>query len=319
MANMMTRQWMITHDWMTKPQPQREWIERRGVLIWISEVFSSLGSGLFIVSLFMNSWWGMLAGWLIVMFLKLPIHVAYLGKPWRFWRLFPPFSMAWKTSWFARGVVFSILFGMFAFVQIVIGQPEINSWLMSTSVGSVVSPVYVSLAIISGLCALGVGIYGGMMMNYCKGIPFWNQGLLPIVFVIAGVADGLGLIMGIGLAGGDANPAAAEAISRFILLGNIFLIVCYLISANYSSTISRVSIKQLTMGRVAFVFWFGLIIFGLLVPAYISVISLFSGAEATVFLLIIAVICHTIGAFALKYCLLKVGIYRPLLPKFAAY
>ena len=80
MSKMATRQWMVTHEWMTKPMHQKEWIERRGILIWISEVFSSLGSGLFLVSLFMNSWWGMVVGWLIIMFLKLPIHVAYLGK-----------------------------------------------------------------------------------------------------------------------------------------------------------------------------------------------------------------------------------------------
>jgi formate-dependent nitrite reductase membrane component NrfD len=311
---MLTRQWMVTHDWMTKPQHQREWIERRGILIWISEVFSSLGSGLFIVSLFMNSWWGLLVGWLIIMFLKLPIHVAYLGKPWRFWRLFPPFSNAWKTSWFARGVLFSILFGIFAFFQIVIGQSYISSWI-----GPAAFPVYVVLGIISGLCALGVGIYGGLMMNYCKGIPFWNQGLLPIVFVIAGVADGLGLIMGISLAGGDASVVMAETVSRYVLLVNIFLIVCYLISANYTSSISKISINELIVGKVAFAFWVGLIIIGLIIPAGISVISLFSGGEASSILLIMAVICHTLGAFALKYCLLKVGIYRPLLPKFSAY
>ncbi len=137
-SKMATRQWMVTHEWMIKPMHQREWIERRGIMIWISEVFSSLGSGLFLVSLFMNSWWGLLIGWLIIMFLKLPIHVAYFGKPWRFYRLFPPFSNAWKTSWFARGVLFSLLFGGFAFVQLVIGHPFISG-LIGTSVAV---PIY---------------------------------------------------------------------------------------------------------------------------------------------------------------------------------
>ena len=34
-------------------------------------------------------------------------------------------------------------------------------------------------------------------------------------------------------------------------------------------------------------------------------------------LLIVAIVCHTIGAFALKYSVLKVGIYRSVLPKVA--
>ena len=160
---MATRQWMVTHEWMVKPMHQKEWIERRGIMIWISEVFSSLGSGLFLVSLFMNSWWGLLAGWLIIMFLKLPIHVAYLGKPWRFYRLMPPFSNAWKTSWFARGVAFSILFGGFGFIQLVVGFPYMSD-LMGASVAT---PIYTIFGVLAGICALGVGMYGGLMMNYC--------------------------------------------------------------------------------------------------------------------------------------------------------
>jgi hypothetical protein len=31
--------------------------------------------------------------------------------------------------------------------------------------------------------------------------------------------------------------------------------------------------------------------------------------------MIAAIICHTIGAFSLKYAILKVGIYEPILPK----
>lgn len=311
---MATRQWMVTHDWMVKPMHQREWIEQRGVLIWISEVFSAIGSGLFLVSLFLNSWWGLLIGWLIIMILKLPIHIAYLGKPWRFWRLFPPFSNAWKTSWFARGVLFSVLFGMFAFVLLVIGHPFISG-LIGTSIAF---PIYIIFGILSGISALGIAIYGGMMMNFCKGIPMWNQGLVPIIFVLAGVADGLGLVMGIGLAGGDANVAMASVASRYLLLINIFLIISYLISANYTSNISKLSIKELLAGPEAFAFWVGLILVGLIIPGIIDIVTIIVGGEVSV-LLIIAIVGHTLGAFALKYVMLKIGIYRPLLPRIGAY
>jgi formate-dependent nitrite reductase membrane component NrfD len=315
MSKMATRQWMVTHEWMTKPMHQKEWIERRGIMIWIAEVFTSLGSGLYLVSLFMNSWWGMLIGWLIIMFIKLPIHLAYFGKPLRFYRTLPPFSDAWKTSWFARGILFSIFFGGFAFIQLVIGHPFIANLIGH----SVAVPVYTVFAILAGIFALGVGIYGGFIMNYCKGIPFWNQGILSIVFVLAGVADGFGLAMGIGLAGGDANIALAEAGSRYLLLVNVFIIIVYLISATYTSAIAKVSVKELIVGRVAWAFWFGIITLGIIIPAVISLASLAAGGEASSVLLIAAIVCHTMGAFALKYCILKVGIYRPLLPKVAAY
>ena len=194
MSHMATRQWMVTHEWMVKPMHQREWIERRGIMIWIAETFTSLGAGLYLVSLFINSWWGLLIGWLIIMFIKLPIHLAYFGKPWRFYRTMPPWSNAWKTSWFARGILFSVLFGMFGFVQLVFGQPDLVNLIGS----SICNPIYYTFGVLAGLNALGVGIYGGFIMNYVKGIPFWNQGLLPVVIMLAGIADGFGLMMGVG-------------------------------------------------------------------------------------------------------------------------
>ncbi len=315
MSRMATRQWMITHEWMVKPMHQREWIERRGIMIWIAETFTSLGSGLYLVSLFVNSWWGLLVGWLIIMFLKLPLHLAYFGKPWRFYRTLPPFSNAWKTSWFARGILFSVFFGTFAFIQLVFGQPDLAR-LMGHSIAD---PIYYTFGVLAGIFALGVGIYGGFIMNYIKGIPFWNQGLLPVVIILAGVADGFGLAMGIGLAGGDASVAWAETGSRYLLLINMLLIVTYLISAGYTSAVAKLSIRELLKGPSAYMFWGGLVILGLAVPAGISVVSLFSTGEVSSILLIIAIASHSLGAFALKYCLLKVGIYRPLLPRVAAY
>ncbi len=314
MSRMATRQWMVTHEWMVKPMHQREWIERRGIMIWIAETFTSLGAGLYLVSLFIGSWWGLLVGWLIIMFLKLPIHIAYFGKPWRFYRTMPPFSNAWKTSWFARGILFSVFFISFASVQLVFGQPDIARLIGH----SISDPIYYVFGVLAGVNALGVGIYGGFIMNYVKGIPFWNQGLLPVVIMLAGVADGFGLAMAVGLAGGDASIAWAETGSRYLLLINVLLIVTYLISAGYTSAVAKLSIRELLKGPSAFMFWGGLIVLGLAVPAVISIVGLVAGEPSNA-LLIVAIASHTIGAFALKYCILKVGIYRPLLPRVAAY
>jgi formate-dependent nitrite reductase membrane component NrfD len=311
---MATRQWMITHEWMVKPMHQREYIERRGLLIWIAETFTTLGTGLFLVSLFINSWWGLLAGWLMILFLKLPIHIAYLGKPLRFYRLLPPFSNAWRTSWFARGILFAFGFVGFGFLQLLVSYPA-----AANLIGPASSVLYTVFGIISGVLALGLGVYGAFMMNVCKGIPFWNQGILPIVFILAGVADGFGLIIGVGLAGGDANIAVGEAGSRLFLLINILLIVVYLISAGYTSVVAKISVRELLAGSVSPAFWLGVIGLGILVPGIISLGSSFIQTEILDWLLITAVISHTLGAFALKYCLLKVGIYRPLLPRVGAY
>ena len=54
-------------------------------------------------------------------------------------------------------------------------------------------------------------------------------------------------------------------------------------------------------------------ILGIATPLVISFVTMFMSGN-TEPLLIVAIVCHTIGAFALKYSVLKVGIYRSVLP-----
>jgi formate-dependent nitrite reductase membrane component NrfD len=173
--------------------------------------------------------------------------------------------------------------------------------------------------ILAGVFCVMTAIYCGFAMSYCKSIPFWNTGLLPFVFLLMGIADGLALIIGVGLVAGQEVTAAAESVTRILLFVNAALIIVYLVNANYQSTTAELSAKELIRGHVAWVFWLGIVLLGIVVPLVISVVSYFTEQEASTGLLIFAIICHTIGAFSLKYGVLKVGIYRPLLPKAHAY
>ena len=312
---------MVTHEWMIKPMAQAEWIEGKGLLVWLAEVFSALGTGLYLVSIFFSqsypkaAFWGGILGWIGIAIFKLPLHFLYLGKPWRFWRAFPPVSNAWKTSWFARGIVFTIIFLAFAAVQLVL-QGLIGYEVVSGAAIDAANWVFMVLA---GVCCVVTAVYCGFAMSYCKSVPFWNTGLLPFVFLIMGIADGLALIMGVGLVTGEEVIPIAETATRVLLIVNAFLIITYLANANYQSTTAELSVKELIRGHVAWVFWGGIILLGILVPLVISIATYFAKTEAGTGLLIFAIVCHTIGAFSLKYGVLKVGIYRPILPKAHAY
>ena len=50
------------------------------------------------------------------------------------------------------------------------------------------------------------------------------------------------------------------------------------------------------MGRLVAAFWVGIVILGITVPLIISIVSLFAG-EASLPLLVFAIVCHTVGAF----------------------
>jgi formate-dependent nitrite reductase membrane component NrfD len=315
------RQWMVTHEWMVKPMAQAEWIEGKGLLVWLAEVFSALGTGLYLVSLFFSqshprtAFWAGILGWVGIAIFKLPLHFLYLGKPWRFWRAFPPVSNGWKTSWFARGIVFTMIFLGFAAVQLVL-QGLIGYDAVS---GEGIDAANWVLMILAGVSCVVTAVYCGFAMSFCKSVPFWNTGLLPFVFLIMGIADGLALIMGVGMVTGENVVPTAESATRILLIVNAILIITYLANANYQSVTAELSVKELIRGHVAWVFWLGIVVLGIIVPLVISVVSYFTGEEASQGLLIFAIICHTIGAFSLKYGVLKVGIYRPILPKSHAY
>jgi formate-dependent nitrite reductase membrane component NrfD len=305
---MALRQWMVTHDWMIKPTAQSEWIERRGVLVWIAEVFTSLGAGLYLVSLFFHDWWGMAAGWVIIMFLKIPLHLIYFGKPLRFWRTIIPFTSTWKTSWFTRGINFNIYFGTIVFLQLAVGYVALHVFP-----GTAWDAWYLGLSVIGGLFGFLVGIYSGFIMSYCKSVPFWNSAMLPLIILFAGVADGLALMLAVGLADASVNLAAVEAGSRILLTANIVMMAAYVWNATYQSSTAKYTALLLVKGGLAAPFWAGVVALGMVAPLAITMSSLLA-AQASAALLISAIAFHTVGAVALKYVLLKAGVHTPLLP-----
>jgi len=305
---MALRQWMVPHEWMVKPTPQTEWIERRGVLVWIAEVFTSLGAGLYLVSLFYNNWWGMAVAWVIIMFLKIPLHLLYFGKPLRFWRTLIPITNSWKTSWFTRGINFTVYFGSIVFIQLVVTYVATNIFP-----GTAWGGWDIAFRVLGGIFAFLVGIYSGFIMSYCRSIPFWNSALLPLILIFAGVADGFALILAVGLGDAQVDMMAVEAGSRILLIVNAILMAAYLWNATYTSKTSKYSAILLLKGSLAVPFWVGVVALGIIIPLSISVSSYFAG-EAFVPLLITAIVFHTIGAIALKYVLLKAGVHNPILP-----
>lgn len=288
---------METHEWMIKYTRQSEWIDRRGILLWLAFYSGGLGGGLYLVSLYFNSLWGMLISWLIIAVLKGGFHFAYLGKPLRFWRI----VLRPQTSWLARGFIFVVLFTGFAAIQLIFSY-----WLPGTA-GEVIFKV------LAGIMALAVATYTGFVMNYIKGIPLWNSALLPVLFISYGIMGGFGLAVIIALSGGQVDMATAETGSRWLLIINALLIATYLWRATLKGSAGKQSVMEQMQGSVAPIFWLGVVTLGIIIPLAIAFSSFFAG-EASAALLVIGVACETIGSLALRYCILKGGAYRPLLP-----
>ncbi len=294
-----TRQWMTPHEWMINGNKQTEWIDNRGVLLWLAFYAGGLGGGLYLVSLFFNNLIGMALGWFIVAVLKGGLHFMYLGKPSRFWRL----MMHPQTSWLSRGLWFVLGFAGLGFIQILASLffPEQAALIMG-------------LKIASGIFALCVATYTGFVLNNAKGVPYWDLPILPLLFVACGILGGFGLTVAIATFTPSVNMAAAEMGSRIMLIVNVFLIGLYMFLASRKEAIGKQSVLYQIRGGISPLFWTFVVILGMVIPAIIAVYSLFTG-EATSVVLILGVVCEIAGGTMLRYCVLKSGMYNPLILK----
>ena len=193
------------YEFMVKYTPQREWIERRGILLWLAFFFIELGAGMFFVSSFYSNRWALLAGWLICAVLGGGTHLLYLGHPARVWRMMV--SSGWRKSWISRGLYFVTLF-------LVLGAVHIGLLFANTHATAVVmlADVFAFLTI----------IYGGFAMNYVNSIPLWNTALLPVLYVVSGLWGGADLTMATALASGATGLGlAVEEWIRILLVGMV--------------------------------------------------------------------------------------------------
>lgn len=286
---------MEIHEWMINYTRQTEWIDRRGIFLWLAFYAGGLGGGLYLVSLYFNSLWGMFLSWLIIAVIKGGAHLIYLGKPLRFWRI----VTRPQSSWLARGLIFVLLFVGFGAIQLVLSH-----WLPGTA-------AEIAFKVLAGIMAFAIALYTGVILMNVKGVPFWNSALLPILFVACGILGGFGLSAVIALNGGDVNLSAAETGSRWLLIINVLIIGIYLWQTSIREEVGKQSVLEQIHGESAPIFWAGIVLLGIVIPLVIAISSWVS-ENLPHALLIAGVVCEIIGGLALRYCVLKAGAYKPL-------
>ena len=286
-------------EWMVKPTAQKVWIEGQGILLWLA-MFFGIGAGLFLVAIFLDTLWGMLIGWLIVVFGFGGFHLAFLGRPSRFWRMI----LRPQTSWISRGLIFSTVF---------IGAGAIYMALAYVQMAPVAQLIF---GVIAGIFAFLTALYTGFVMNYVRAIPFWNNALLPILVVASEILGGFGLALAIGLTL-DPLPIASIAIIELgikILLTSVaIIIIIYMWSVTYGPSGGTEAVMSLVKGPKSFSipFWLTLVIVGIILPLTIAWYPW--DGEVTHTLLFTAIVCEFIGGLSLRYSILRAGIYAPLI------
>lgn len=284
--------------------PQKEWAWLITAAFFLGEV----GAGLFLVSLFLPgkvSLWSAILGWLIVAVGKNFTHFIYLGKPWRFWRMvFRP-----QTSWISRGFFATVALCGLGLIYIILKWLQIYAGASPTGFSNLI--MY-----LSGFCAFVVMIYDGIVMTYSPSLPLWNSSLLPVLRVSYAAMGGVTLslliaaIPAIAPALSEVQSEVLENLERWLIITNLIMIIVYLLTLTYSVATAKESAHLIVKEKYPVVFWFGVVLVGLVVifllPAIVTTHSLS--------LLIFVALCELIGDFCILFLLIRAGVYSPLMP-----
>jgi formate-dependent nitrite reductase membrane component NrfD len=292
---------MKLNEWMVKPTPQTEWIVKRGILLWLSFFFIELGAGAFLVGTIFDSTVAMLVGWLICGVLGGGLHLLFLGHPFRFWRMVTKPG----TSWISRGLIFVICFLGLGLLQMLVVQSG-----GSSAVLMVLADIFAFLAV----------VYGGFAMNYVNGIALWNTALLPVLYTVSGIWGGAGVAMGVSLASGKVSTLgiSVEEWIRVLLVAYAALLVVYLVSVRYVNPTGKLSVQEIVVGRFKALMWLVVVLLGLVFPVTVVLISLNTGLEnMPAGVLYLSIFCELLGDLAMRYLILKGGLYSPLIPSSA--
>lgn len=288
---------MKPYLWMVDFTPQREWIEGKGLLLWLAFFCTELGAGAYLVSLFVGYPGGMAAGWFICALVGGGLHVAYLGRPERAWRaLLRP-----NKSELSRGLIVTFLFLSIGAAHLAIH----HSWANG-------APLI--LDVIVGACAAAVVMHGFMVLNSMASVPFWSAAAGPVLALASGVWLGFQVTLMTALAmGQDGVIARLEPTAPWVA-GIYGLMMLYAFwTAGHGTPASKAAMRELRGGRLAPLFYLGVLSMALVIPTVITFVIYFQAGPALGLLLAIRALSLLLGDMALRYSIHKAARYYPLI------
>jgi formate-dependent nitrite reductase membrane component NrfD len=223
--------------------------------------------------------------------------VADLGTPRR------AFLAAMKpgTSWISRGTIIISIFMLLSFLHLVLDR---FTTVDRSAGGSALLDV---ISVVATVFAVGTMAYTGILLGASKGVPFWQTGVVPVVFVISALVTGhFAILLGVVLFPGGADVAAGlrtmslEAVALVVLE---VLAIVFFLQAAFRLPDSRESAERILRRRS---FVLGYIVLGLAAPAAIMAI-VYGAAEAPVALAAVGAVLGLIGGLILRQAVLACG------------
>jgi formate-dependent nitrite reductase membrane component NrfD len=283
-------------------RPQREWGEGRGLFLVIGHFLVGVAAGAWLFGLILNYSPGLIAGFLLAGGGGIA-HLAFLGRPERFWKMVRHV----RTAWISRGFIGLSLF--LAGAILYLPPLVLTNWPWAAN--SVLGHLGWGMAAVGMVVLI---VYMGFVYTASKGIPFWNSPLHPILYMAYALRGGIAAIL-VAMALFDAPSAGATSLVTIWIAVTAFVIILFALEIQGALTggnpAARRSVHEMFSGRVAIYFYGGTLLIGLVVP-----LALVSGHIAPLGVGVLAAIglFSALGDFFMKYTTIRAGIYLPLRP-----
>jgi formate-dependent nitrite reductase membrane component NrfD len=272
----------LIEDLRQELRPQRDWGEGRGLFL----VFGHFTVGVAAGAWLLGWWFGDRAALAIAFALGAiggAAHLAFLGRPTRFWRM----ALRWRTSWVSRGFWGLTLFLCGAALDLAFGSV----------VGS-------ALAFIGALLLVA---YMGFVYETSKAIPFWNSPLHPALYMTHALRGGAAALFVTAGAHVDLLLALWTGITAATAL--LFALELHGAATGGNPAALR-SVRELLAGRIALPFYIGVLVVGLGAPAVIAALA---PGEPLARLAMAAIgLASALGDFFLKYSVVRAGVHLPV-------
>lgn len=273
---------------------QRYWDVSMAIAFFSAEV----GTGLFLVSFYLNFLPGMIVGLAISGTLKPYFHLAHMGVPNKSWRAI----LRPDRSWVSRGAIaigVLIGFGVLHVVDLSIGFEA--SFGLPAIVGKLIG--YVAVA-----AALTVMCYQGMAMSHSKALTLWASPLVPASSFCYSLTAGLMATRAIGWdVLSNEQHALLSMFAMAFLLVDFVIVASLLLHAKEKSEGGAFSVRLMTKGIYARYFGNLVLIGGLILPAGILAMG---GTPWLIELL--ATLAMLIGFFAFRLLMFKAAVFEPV-------
>lgn len=288
----------LIQDLRAEVRPQREWIERQGLLLIVGHFLSGVAAGTWLFSLVFDFRAGLAVAYAIAA-MSAAAHLGFLGRPARFWKMWHA-----RSSWIARGFVGLTLFlggGVLYLIPIFLSASPWQS-------GSLIAQAGYFLALAGMILLL---FYKGFVYSSSKGVPFWTSPILPALYLAYALRGGVAALLVIcSFNGINLDASALGLLELWIGISAAVMILFYLGVMSGSSPIEQYSVRELLRGRAAVSFYVGTLLIGLGVPIGIGLTGL--GAPLSLGAVALVGLASVVGDFFVKYSIAKAGIYRSL-------